>query len=42
MFINYLSNFKNTKSIICLQGLEDNQSKKYILDNVKPYFEMNL
>lgn len=36
--INYISNFKNKKTIICLQGLKNLDSKKYVIENIKKYY----
>ena len=40
--INYLSNFKKNKCIICLQGITDINSRKYILNETKNYFNQDL
>ena len=39
--INYLSNFKDKQIIICLQGIDDSRSKKEIINNLIPYFDIN-
>ena len=36
--INYLSNFKDKKTIICLQGINDEKSKDDIIKNIAPLF----
>ena len=37
--VNYLSNLKRKKSIICLQGINNNKSMEYILENLKEFYQ---
>ena len=39
--INYLSNYKDKNSIICLQGLNDAKSREDIMMKISPYFKEN-